>query len=129
LTTAVGSPQPAAVVFSSKAQGSRGVAFRAMASGGAAFFDLDRTLLRGASGPIITETLMAAGIVADRKVPGMGLFYKFYDIVGETLPGMFLARRAADFASGWVRDAVKEAAETAADVLVESVAPFAAPLM
>jgi putative phosphoserine phosphatase / 1-acylglycerol-3-phosphate O-acyltransferase len=100
-----------------------------MASGGAAFFDLDRTLLRGASGPIITETLIAAGIVRDRKVPGMGLFYKFYDVVGETLPGMFLARRAADFASGWVRDAVKEAAETAADVLVDSVAPFAAPLM
>ena len=100
-----------------------------MASGGAAFFDLDRTLLRGASGPIITETLIAAGIVRDRKIPGMGLFYKFYDVVGETLPGMFLARRAADFASGWVRDAVKEAAETAADVLVDSVAPFAAPLM
>ena len=100
-----------------------------MASGGAAFFDLDRTLLRGASGPIITETLIAAGIVRDRKVPGMGLFYKFYDVVGETLPGMFLARRAADFASGWVRDAVKEAAETAAEALVDSVAPFAAPLM
>lgn len=100
-----------------------------MASGGAAFFDLDRTLLRGASGPIITETLIAAGIVRDRKVPGMGLFYKFYDVVGETLPGMFLARRAADFASGWVREAVMEAAETAADVLVDSVAPFAAPLM
>src|SRR5438309_10452988 len=100
-----------------------------MASGGAAFFDLDRTLLRGASGPIITETLIAAGIVLDRKVPWMGLVYKFYDVVGKTLPGMFLARRAADFASGWLRDAVKEADETAADLLVDSVAPFAAPLI
>ena len=72
---------------------------------------------------------MAAGIVRDRKVPGMDLFYRFYDLVGETLPGMFLARRMADVARGWLREAVQEAAETAADALVHSVAPFAAPLM
>ena len=29
---------------------------------GAAFFDLDRTLLRGASGPVIGESLREAGV-------------------------------------------------------------------
>src|SRR5918998_477393 len=32
-------------------------------AGGAAFFDLDRTLLRGASGPLISEALSAAALV------------------------------------------------------------------
>src|SRR5690348_11163773 len=61
---------------------------------GAAFFDLDRTLLRGASGPLITETLVAAGLLADRRVPGERWLYRAYDTFGETLAGMALARSA-----------------------------------
>src|SRR3954452_10066217 len=83
----------------------------------AAFFDLDRTLLRGASGPIVTAALKEAGVVSDRSVPGEGLFSRFYEVMGETLAGMALARRAARFASGWSSDAVVEAATQAAKVL------------
>ena len=36
----------------------------------AAFFDLDRTLLRGASGPAISAALREAGVLPPRSVPG-----------------------------------------------------------
>src|SRR5437660_108609 len=51
----------------------------------AAFFDLDRTLLRGASGPVISEALRAVGVLSDRTIPGEGLLYKVFDTIGETL--------------------------------------------
>ena len=54
-------------------------------AGGAAFFDLDRTLLRGASGPIIGEALKSAG-VTDRSIPGQQLIYRAYDLFGENRP-------------------------------------------
>jgi putative phosphoserine phosphatase/1-acylglycerol-3-phosphate O-acyltransferase len=95
----------------------------------AAFFDLDRTLLRGASGPVLTAALREAGVVPDRPVPGEHLIYKFFDIVGETLPGMALARQAASFASGWSADAVVEAATQAAKLLTGAVQPWARQLM
>jgi putative phosphoserine phosphatase / 1-acylglycerol-3-phosphate O-acyltransferase len=95
----------------------------------AAFFDLDRTLLRGASGPILTAALRDAGVVPDRSFPGEGLLYRLYDVVGETLPGMALARRAASFASGWSADAVVEAATEAAKVLTGRIQPYARQLM
>ncbi len=91
----------------------------------AAFFDLDRTLLRGASGPVITEALRAAGVVPDRSIPGEGLVYKVFDAVGETLPSMILTRQMARVASGWDRSVVKEAGETVAERLADDVLPFA----
>ena len=97
--------------------------------GAAAFFDLDRTLLRGASGPIITAALKEAGVVPDRSIPGEGLFYRFYEVVGETLPGMALARRAATFAAGWSSEAVVQAATEAAKVLTGRLHPYARQLM
>ena len=36
---------------------------------GAAFFDLDRTLLRGASGEVFSDAMPAAGLVT-RTIPG-----------------------------------------------------------
>ncbi|MBV9041312.1 MAG: hypothetical protein JOZ68_09915, partial [Acidimicrobiia bacterium] len=51
---------------------------------GAAFFDLDRTLLRKASGPVFTEALIQAGIAPDRQVPGMGMVYRLNDVLGES---------------------------------------------
>jgi putative phosphoserine phosphatase / 1-acylglycerol-3-phosphate O-acyltransferase len=95
----------------------------------AAFFDLDRTLLRGASGPVITESLRAAGLVPDRHIPGEGLLYKFFDIVGETLPAMLLTRQAARVANGWNRAAVQAAGEEAAKRLIDDVQPFARSLI
>ena len=38
----------------------------------AVFFDLDRTLLRGASGPVISSALRRAGLMPDRSLPGEG---------------------------------------------------------
>ncbi|MHB8670490.1 MAG: HAD-IB family hydrolase [Acidimicrobiales bacterium] len=96
---------------------------------GAAFFDLDRTLVRGATAPLLTEALVAAGVVPDRKVPGIELFYRGYELFGESLLGMALARRMAGVANGWLRSAVQEAAEQAADRIVELVAPYARPLI
>jgi putative phosphoserine phosphatase/1-acylglycerol-3-phosphate O-acyltransferase len=95
----------------------------------AAFFDLDRTLLRGASGPLIHQALATTGLAPERGLPGQGLLYRFYDAVGETLPSMAMARGAALLARGWTAKAVAEAAELAAKRLDELVAPYARPLL
>src|SRR5260221_10584741 len=95
----------------------------------AAFFDLDRTLLRGASAPLLTDALVTAGIAPDRHIPGQELFFRFYELVGESLVGMALARQAANLARGWLRSSVQEAAEKAAESLAEIVAPYARPLI
>jgi len=97
-----------------------------MASG-AAFFDLDRTLLRGASGRVIGEALSEAG-VTDRKIPGEQIIYRMYDLFGENRASMEVTRRAVRFASGWVRAQVQEAGEQAAEALAASLQPFARPL-
>lgn len=100
-----------------------------MAATEAAFFDLDRTLLRGASGPLIGEALVAAGLAPQRGLPGQGFLYKLFDLVGETLPSMALARGAVLAVRGWSREAVREAGRTAAEKLETLVAPYARPLL
>src|SRR4051812_46738069 len=95
----------------------------------AAFFDLDRTLLKRASGPMITEALVEAGVVPDRRVPGMDLIYRWNDLVGESLPLMALARGAALMSRGWSAEAVRTAAKSAADQLETMVAPYARALI
>lgn len=91
---------------------------------GAAFFDLDRTLLRGASGEVFSDAMRAAGLVT-RSIPGEKFLYALFNTVGETLPSMALARQAVTFAKGRSRTSVLAAAETAADRLVAMVQPFA----
>jgi putative phosphoserine phosphatase/1-acylglycerol-3-phosphate O-acyltransferase len=93
----------------------------------AAFFDLDRTLLRGASGPVISDALADAG--AGRGLPGQGLFYRVYDVIGESLPGMALARAAALAMKGRSPASLRAAAERAADKLERLVAPYAPALL
>src|SRR3712207_5373857 len=95
----------------------------------AAFFDLDRPLRGGAGGPVLAAALREAGVIPGGGFPGEGLVYKLYDVVGETLPGMALARRAATFAAGWSADAVVEAATEAAKVLTGRIQPYARQLM
>ena len=90
----------------------------------AAFFDLDRTLLAGASGEVFSDAMRAAGLVS-RHIPGEKLLYKFFNAVGETLPSMALARQAATLAGGRPQAAVQSAAEDVADRLVAMVQPFA----
>ena len=97
--------------------------------GAAAFFDLDRTLLRGASGPVISDALKKVGLMRDRTIPGEALVYRLFDIVGESRPTMQLARQAARFAQGWKRSDAQEAGRIAAETLVGAVQPFASPLI
>ena len=96
---------------------------------GAVFFDLDRTLLSGASGPVLSTALREAGVIAERSIPGEGLVYRLFDLVGETRPSMILTRQAARFARGWDRTLVQAAGEKAADKLADAVQPFARPLI
>ena len=91
----------------------------------AAFFDLDRTLLPGASGPAFSRALRQVGVLPDRAIPGEGAVYKLFDLIGETLPSMFLARQAARAAKGWRVQQVREAGELAAEELDGAVPGFA----
>ncbi|HVM54964.1 MAG TPA: HAD-IB family hydrolase, partial [Acidimicrobiales bacterium] len=95
----------------------------------AAFFDLDRTLLRGASGPVFSAALREAGIIPDRAIPGERALYRAFDLFGENLLSMGLTRQAARVAAGWSADAVVEAATQAAKLLTGAVAPYARRLM
>jgi putative phosphoserine phosphatase/1-acylglycerol-3-phosphate O-acyltransferase len=94
---------------------------------GAAFFDLDRTLLAGASGEVYSAAMREAGLVS-RSIPGEQLLYKLFNTIGETLPSMAIARQAVSLAKGRPRSVVQSAAESAAAALVAMVQPMAAPL-
>ncbi len=94
---------------------------------GAAFFDLDRTLLAGASGEVFSSAMRAAGLVS-RSIPGEGLLFRIFNTIGETLPSMALARQAVALAKGKPRASVQQAATVAAGQLVTMVQPLAAPL-
>jgi putative phosphoserine phosphatase / 1-acylglycerol-3-phosphate O-acyltransferase len=94
---------------------------------GAAFFDLDRTLLAGASGEVFSGAMRAAGLVS-RSLPGEALLYRLFNTVGETLPSMAIARQAVALAKGKPQAAVQRAAEAAAAELAAMVQPLAAPL-
>ena len=94
---------------------------------GAAFFDLDRTLLAGASGEVFSAAMKAAGLVS-RSIPGEALLFRVFNTIGETLPSMALARQGVALARGKSRAAVEQAAAVAADRLFEMVQPLAASL-
>ena len=117
-------PPPVASLFS-PATSSCGRAMVDSSQNGAVFFDLDRTLLRGASGPVISEALRAVGVVGGRSIPGEKLLYRFFDAVGETLPAMFFTRQLARYANGWDRALVQEAGQEAAARLIDEIPPFA----
>jgi putative phosphoserine phosphatase/1-acylglycerol-3-phosphate O-acyltransferase len=97
--------------------------------GAAAIFDLDRTLLRTSSSPTINHALHATGVVGRREVPGQQILMSVYDVFGETIPSMALARAAARAARGWAVDDVAEAAELAVDLLSEEVLPYVPALL
>jgi putative phosphoserine phosphatase/1-acylglycerol-3-phosphate O-acyltransferase len=95
----------------------------------AAFFDLDRTLLSGASGPAYSQAMRDAGVITQGPVPGESLLYRFFDLVGETRPAMLLTRQGARLAKGWSSAEVREAGRIAAQRLVDVVQPYARPLL
>jgi putative phosphoserine phosphatase/1-acylglycerol-3-phosphate O-acyltransferase len=92
---------------------------------GAAFFDLDRTLLRGASGEVFAGAMRMAGLVGNDPIPGERLMYRLFNTIGETLPSMALARQAVSLAKGRSQASVAAAAESVADELCSMVQPFA----
>ena len=90
----------------------------------AAFFDLDRTLLSGASAHVVSRVLRETGVVT-RNVPGESLLYQVFETFGENLPSMVLGRQAVVAMRGHLQSAVREAAEHAAPDLVAMVQPYA----
>ena len=94
---------------------------------GAAFFDLDRTLLAGASGEVFSGAMRTAGFTS-RSIPGERFVYGLFNRIGETLPSMALARQAANLAKGRSQAAMMAAGEAAAEKLAGMVQPFAGPI-
>ncbi|MEL6892175.1 MAG: HAD-IB family hydrolase [Actinomycetota bacterium] len=91
---------------------------------GAAFFDLDRTLLAGASGEVFSRAMTAAG-VSSGPFPGERFLFSLFNRIGETFPSMLLARQGVALAEGRRQDDVRRAADDVADELVAMVQPFA----
>ena len=93
---------------------------------GAVFVDLDRTLLRSASGPVVHEAMVAEGVLTEgRHLPGEGLLYGFYNRFGESVPSIGLARAAARYMRGRPADATCRAGKRAVEPLIELVQPWA----
>jgi len=94
-------------------------------SNGAAFFDLDRTLLARASGEVFSGAMREAGLAGSDAIPGERLVFGLFNALGETLPAMVLARQAVTLAKGRSQQVMSTAAETVADELCAMVQPFA----
>ena len=94
------------------------------------FVDLDRTLLRGASGLVLSAAMHAQGLFEGRRsLPAESLVYGLYDRLGENLAFMAMVRAAPRFARGWPVEAVRRAGELAAPKLADLVQPYAPALL
>lgn len=91
----------------------------------AAFFDLDRTLIRSSSAPVFAEHMANAGITEHRSIPFANLFLKFYEEVGESRLTMAPAKLSVRASKGWNVAAVADAAQAAATELLDHIQPFA----
>jgi len=92
---------------------------------GAAFFDLDRTLLAGASGPVYSTALREVGVLGGDPHPVENVLFKMFDLLGENYPTMVFTRQGVRFVKGWDVGAVEAAARLAAPRLLERVLPYA----
>ncbi|MFT7598371.1 MAG: putative phosphoserine phosphatase/1-acylglycerol-3-phosphate O-acyltransferase [Acidimicrobiales bacterium] len=91
----------------------------------AAFFDLDRTLLQGASGPLISAAFRERGLLRSEPLPGERLLFGLFNAIGETLPAIALTRSSVRAAKGWDVADVRAAGEAVAETLSDAVEPFA----
>ena len=91
----------------------------------AAFIDLDRTLISQASGPLLSAALRDAGVVSQSRLPGEEMLYRVFNVVGETLPSMLLARQGVAVMKGKPRHAVIAAANSVSAQLMQLVHPKA----
>jgi putative phosphoserine phosphatase / 1-acylglycerol-3-phosphate O-acyltransferase len=93
---------------------------------GAVFVDLDRTLLRSASGPVFQEAMEAEGVLSPgRHLPGDRLLYGIYNRFGESVPSIALARAAARVMRNRPSDATRRAGKRAVESLMDLVQPWA----
>lgn len=92
---------------------------------GAAFFDLDRTLLAGASGPVFSRALREVGLLDGSPTPAEGAVFKLFDVLGENYPMMMATRQGIRFVKGWDVATAEEAARIAAPELLQKVLPYA----
>ncbi len=91
---------------------------------GAAFFDLDRTLLARSSSEVFSDAMSEAGHDPPR-VPGQRLLFGLFNTIGENLPSMVIARQAVSLVRGHSQAELRDAAEGIAGRLVDMVKPFA----
>jgi putative phosphoserine phosphatase / 1-acylglycerol-3-phosphate O-acyltransferase len=93
---------------------------------GAVFVDLDRTLIRSASGPVFHDAMVAEGVLPEgQHLPGDRLLYRLYDLFGESVPFIALARAAATVMKGRSAEATRRAGKRSVEALVDLVQPFA----
>ncbi len=93
---------------------------------GAVFVDLDRTLIRSASGPVFHQAMEAEGVLpSGRHLPGDGLMYAYYNRFGESVPFIGLARAAARVMRDRSPEATRRAGKRAVEALVDLVQPWA----
>lgn len=94
-----------------------------MRVGQAAFFDLDRTILSGASALVVSKVLRETGVVK-RSLPGETLLYQVFETFGENVPSMVLGRQAVLAMRGHAQREVQEAAQRAVPELVALLQPY-----
>ena len=94
----------------------------------AAIFDLDRTVLRASSTPVIQRHLKQAGLVT-RDFPAERLFQTTFELFGESGVAMRAARRQSGAKAGWRVHDIAALAEKIADELMDQVQPFVPALL
>src|SRR5207249_4506192 len=82
---------------------------------------IDRTVLAGGSGPVITQALADHGLVPEWQARLAHSTFGVYDRLGESRLTMELTRRVVSRSKGWERAAVEKAAGDAAEVLERRV--------
>jgi putative phosphoserine phosphatase/1-acylglycerol-3-phosphate O-acyltransferase len=91
----------------------------------AAIFDLDRSLIRGAAGPVLDRHLREVGL-------GLPLFDPYAPAcqpLMDTWMAPRLVRLATQASRGWAQDLVAKAAEAAADDLTGRLQPFVSEVL
>lgn len=99
--------------------------YPAAMSTAAAFFDLDRTLIRGSSATVVQRCLAEVGITNGRDIPLADTLARFYELFGENWFMMQPAKLAHRASLGWSVADVETACRTAAAEIVADIQPFA----
>ena len=94
----------------------------------AAIFDLDRTLLAGASASVFATTMRASGMMG-KALPGESFVTGLFETFGESLPLLALTRQAAGRAKGQSQAQTSAAAQAAVPALAALIQPFVAGLL